>query len=98
MNRRTEVKNDAAWIERALRRWDPIGVFRGPKDEQAPLSEYDGFALPILGQLQRGADASQLGKHLATIRTADMGLEADQAADDAVGRELETWWKSRSDR
>lgn len=76
------------------REWDPIGVYDGP--EGPPPGEYSSYAPTVLSDLQNGADADQIFRHLRQFRSR-MGLAAasDRRRDRDVAQALVDWWARR---
>ena len=65
------------------RLWDPIGVYEGPEDTQAPPGEYANYALEVLRQLRDGITVEALAAYFDRIASTNMGLR-ESAADPAV--------------
>jgi len=78
-------------VRDALRRWDPIGVFRF--DADWPEDEYDGYIAPIVRLLDRGVTAEGLANVLEHIATESMGVRADPERDRAIAKELVDFWE-----
>ncbi|MHB9879911.1 hypothetical protein ACSMXM_09630 [Pacificimonas sp. ICDLI1SI03] len=74
MSERTELKSRLRMVEVVLRwAWDPIGV-RGIGEA---ADEYDSYALPVLGILERSAPDEQVANFLTSVETERMGIEPD---------------------
>jgi hypothetical protein len=94
--RKKEAMANIAHVQEVLRRWDPIGVFPGPSEDQGPMDEYDFYAPRLLGLLQRGAEVEAVEARLVRIRTRWMGLDPYPPSDRPIAEELVAWWRSRA--
>lgn len=84
-----------ATVSRLLERWwDPIGVYRGPVEQQAPRGEYDNYAGWIVDGLRAGGDRDVI---LAEMRVARewMGLHEAAARDEQAAVAILEWWQTR---
>ena len=52
------------------REWDPIGVYQGSADEQAPPGEYDTYAGWIVNALQAGGGKPEILRLMQSAREA----------------------------
>jgi hypothetical protein len=95
-NLKAQAIVDIAVVEKALRRWDPIGVLPGPGEDEWPKEEYTSYALHLLSMLAQGCDANDLQGHLARIRVDDMGLQPNPASDSEIAQQLVDWWRFKS--
>jgi hypothetical protein len=66
---KSQTMDDISVVKDALRRWDPIGVFPGPGDDEGPIDEYDSYAPHLLSVLMKGCDAKKLEQELAVSRS-----------------------------
>lgn len=57
-----------------LNEWDPIGV----KDNPNAKSEYDSYALKVVGMLYNGAAEDQIFEFLKNVVLHDFELSADE--------------------
>jgi hypothetical protein len=67
-------------VEARLRAWDPIAG--------SPAGEYDAYATHITSLVQSGCSVQHLRDHLARLRTEEMGLPANPAADLRAAEEI----------
>jgi hypothetical protein len=56
-----------------MENWDPIGV----KDEPEAQSEYDSYAMQVLGLLYQKVSEDDLAEYLNSIVENHMGLKSD---------------------
>jgi len=71
MSERTERKAKLLRVQAVLRwAWDPIGLC-----EILPADEYDSYALPVLGMLERGVDGQEIANYLTSVERDRMGLQ-----------------------
>jgi hypothetical protein len=76
------------------REWDPIGVYRGPPEDQAPPGEYLACAGWIVAALRSGGGRPEIedALHQALV---DMGIgTSPDKTRRAVGLVLR-WWDAR---
>jgi hypothetical protein len=74
-----------------LNEWDPIGVKNNPKAK----SEYDSYALRILGMLANGTDEGKIEIFLTDTVTKDFELKANTELTRAVSKKLISLKKSK---
>jgi hypothetical protein len=78
------------------RLWDPIGVYEGPQDSQAPPGEYETYAPAVLRQLRGGIRVEALAAYFRTIEETRMGLRPSgmeqRAAEDVI-----QWFEARGE-
>ena len=73
------------------RHWDPIGVYQGPQEDQAPPGEYDTYAGWITKHLYQGTGRGAILADMLRAREL-MGVANTRLGDaDAADRVLE-WW------
>jgi len=70
-----------------MREWDPIGVSGAPHARD----EYDSYLGRIADRLRRGEDVTDF---LATIRTNNMALPRNHAADARAATSIRRWYES----
>ena len=74
MSERTERRARLQTVRIVLHwAWDPIGV-RGIEEA---ADEYDSYALPVLGMLERGAIDEEVAGYLTSVEVDLMGLIAN---------------------
>ena len=67
-----------ATVQRALRDWDPIGVYQdGCVD---PEGEYDTYAPQIVSLVADGCSREEVARHLNELETQEMGLNPNLSA------------------
>jgi hypothetical protein len=64
-------------------KWDPIGVYEGPRDERFPPGEYISYAGWIFQSLRKGGGKADVVELMRQAREY-MGLGAAEALDDLV--------------
>jgi hypothetical protein len=75
--------------------WDPIGVYQGPPDEQAPPGEYGTYAGWIYRDLESGGGKSDVLRHMKAAREA-MGLKDVSGEDHRAADLIVEWWQGRA--
>ena len=77
------------------REWDPIGVYEGPPEDQAPPGEYLTYAGWIVSALRSGHDRAEIEDvlHRALVNMG-IGSSPDKTRR-TVGLVLEWWQGSR---
>lgn len=68
--------------------WDPIGC-------GVPLDEYEGYAAPVAGLLERGADADEIQAALYDIRTKTIGVQPNDDVDAEAATKIVDWYATR---
>ncbi len=67
-----------------LQTWDPIGIQNEPNAQD----EYDNYVDGIFRLLSQGASDDELGAHLWSIATDQMGFSADKQSQQETVKEL----------
>jgi hypothetical protein len=65
-------------LRELLNTWDPIGIV----PDGGPLDEYDCLIGPMLGRLERGADARELAEFLRLELDDHFGLDPEYHVDE----------------
>lgn len=73
-------------IARALREWDPIGVFVSVSDW--PQDEYESYVPLILDALEGGAGVDAISDLLSTVKVDYIGLSPDPDEDARIAKKL----------
>lgn len=92
---RDAVDEDHGAISDLLdREWDPIGVYEGPPEDQAPPGEYLDYAGWIVKALQSGVGAPRSRK-LCT-RPINMGIGSSPEKSRRTVELVLEWWRARA--
>jgi hypothetical protein len=75
-------------VRALLMDWDALGVAGDPE----AADEYDWMIGPLVGHLQRGADAAFLGEWIARECSDHLGIDRHTGADRALAEALVAWW------
>jgi hypothetical protein len=76
-------------------KWDPVGVYEGPRDEQFPPGEYTQYAGWIFQALRKGGGKADVVEFMRQARQS-MGLgSAEETLDDLVADAIVEWWRTR---
>ena len=71
MSERTELTAKLLRVQAVLRwAWDPIGLCG-----VLPADEYDSYAFPVLGMLERGVGDQEIADYLTSVERDRMGLQ-----------------------
>lgn len=78
-------------VMEVLRRWDPIGVI-----DENNQDEYDSYAAPIVGLLDRGATVDDVVAYMRWVVTDRMGMSRfDEPHSRDCARDLVEYWPKR---
>jgi hypothetical protein len=89
---RVEFDHAVQALRKLLRDWDPIGVYEGDPNYQAPEGEYDAVIPGLYKRLRTGVGEDEL---VAFLGDHDYGLPPRPEADRRLARELLAWWAER---
>ena len=84
-NQKKQIMAKIRAVAEILRRWDPIGICPG---DFAPADEYDDYAPQIVTLVAQGISIEQLARHLETVRTQTIGVEANRSHDETIAKEI----------
>ena len=86
--------NEQAVSDLLDREWDPIGVYEGPAEEQAPPGEYATYAPGVLETLRSGGGKSGVMDQMRSARER-MSLDAITWLDERAADVIVNWWTIR---
>ena len=78
------MKIDKLVKEILLNDWDPIGIKNDPKAK----SEYDTYALRIVGMLFKGINEKELSDYLKEVVEQELGLKVNTESTKIVTQKL----------
>jgi hypothetical protein len=77
-------------VRQALRKWDPIGVYRGGSD--FPDDEYEAYSAPLVALLDHGRPKSEIVAYLKKVCVEQIEVAFDCRHTETIVDELLAFW------